>query len=218
MKDALLEPCLFGYWRSSAAYRVRIALNLKAIAASQVPVRLRAGEQKSTDYRALNPAGLVPLWREPDGFTLAQSLAIIEYLDEKFPDPPLLPDDFRQKALCREIAYTIACDIHPAGNLRVLEKLTADYGAGPEARAVWNRHWIAAGFDAIETRLAATAGQHAIGDRISLADICLVPQVYNALRVGLDLAPYPRITAADAAARKLPAFIAAAPEAQADAR
>jgi maleylpyruvate isomerase len=217
MKDALLEPCLFGYWRSSAAYRVRIALNLKAIAASQVPVQLQAGEQKSADYRALNPAGLVPLWRELDGFTLAQSLAIIEYLDEKFPDPPLLPDDFRQKALCREIAYTIACDIHPAGNLRVLEKLTADYGAGPEARAAWNRHWIAAGFDAIETRLAAMAGRHAIGDRISLADICLVPQVYNALRVGLDLAPYPRITAADAAARKLPAFMAAAPEAQADA-
>ena len=217
MKDALLEPCLFGYWRSSAAYRVRIALNLKAIAASQVPVQLQAGEQKSADYRALNPAGLVPLWREPDGFTLAQSLAIIEYLDEKFPDPPLLPDDFRQKALCREIAYTIACDIHPAGNLRVLEKLTADYGAGPEARAAWNRHWIAAGFDAIETRLAAMAGRHAIGDRISLADICLVPQVYNALRVGLDLAPYSRITAADAAARKLPAFMAAAPETQADA-
>ena len=217
MKDALLEPCLFGYWRSSAAYRVRIALNLKAIAAGQVPVQLQAGEQKSADYRALNPAGLVPLWREPDGFILAQSLAIIEYLDEKFPDPPLLPDDFRQKALCREIAYTIACDIHPAGNLRVLEKLTADYGAGPEARAAWNRHWIAAGFDAIETRLAAMAGRHAIGDRISLADICLVPQVYNALRVGLDLAPYSRITAADAAARKLPAFMAAAPEAQADA-
>jgi maleylpyruvate isomerase len=217
MKDALLEPCLFGYWRSSAAYRVRIALNLKAIAASQVAVQLQAGEQKSADYRALNPAGLVPLWRELDGFTLAQSLAIIEYLDEKFPDPPLLPDDFRQKALCREIAYTIACDIHPAGNLRVLEKLTADYGAGPEARAAWKRHWIAAGFDAIETRLAAMAGRHAIGDRISLADICLVPQVYNALRVGLDLAPYPRITAADAAARKLPAFMAAAPEAQADA-
>jgi maleylpyruvate isomerase len=217
MKDALLEPCLFGYWRSSAAYRVRIALNLKAIAASQVPVQLQAGEQKSADYRALNPAGLVPLWREPDGFALAQSLAIIEYLDEKFPDPPLLPDDFRQKALCREIANTIACDIHPAGNLRVLEKLTADYGAGPEARAAWNRHWIAAGFDAIETRLAAMAGRHAIGDRISLADICLVPQVYNALRVGLDLAPYPRITAADAAARKLPAFMAAAPKAQADA-
>jgi maleylpyruvate isomerase len=216
MQDRPLEPCLFGYWRSSAAYRVRIALNLKAVTAKQIPVQLQAGEQKSADYHALNPAGLVPLWREPDGFTLAQSLAIIEYLNEKFPDPPLLPDDFRQKALCREIAYTIACDMHPVGNLRVLEKLTADYGAGMEARASWNRHWIATGFDAIETRLAATAGRHAIGDRISLADICLVPQVYNAHRVGLDLAPYPCIVAADAAARKLSAFAAAAPEAQAD--
>jgi maleylpyruvate isomerase len=216
MQDPLPEPCLFGYWRSSATYRVRIALNLKQIAAKQIRVRLQEGEQKSADYRVLNPAGLVPFWREPDGFTLAQSLAIIEYLDEKFPDPPLLPDDLRQKAICREIAYTIACDIHPVGNLRVLEKLTADYGAGGDARAAWNRHWIATGFDAIEARLAAVAGRHAVGDRISLADICLVPQVYNAHRVGLDLTPYPRIVAADAAARNLPAFRAAAPEAQAD--
>jgi maleylacetoacetate isomerase len=140
----------------------------------------------------------------------------MEYLDEKFPDPPLLPDDLRLKAICREIAYTIACDIHPVGNLRVLEKLTADYGAGMDARATWNRHWMATGFDAIEARLAAVAGRHAVGDRISLADICLVPQVYNAHRVGLDLTPYPRIVAADTAAQNLPAFTAAAPEAQAD--
>ena len=217
MQNILPEPCLFGYWRSSASYRVRIALNLKQIAAKHIPVQLQEGEQKSADYRVLNPAGLVPLWREPDGFTLAQSLAIIEYLDEKFPDPPLLPDDLRLKAICREIAYTIACDIHPVGNLRVLEKLTADYGAGVDARAAWNRHWIATGFDAIEARLATVAGQHAVGDRISLADICLVPQVYNAHRVGLDLTPYPRIVAADTAARNLRAFTAAAPEAQADA-
>ena len=217
MQDPLPEPCLFGYWRSSAAYRVRIALNLKRITAKQIPVQLQKGEQRSANYRALNPAGLVPLWREPDGFTLAQSLAIIEYLDEKFPDPPLLPDDLRQKALCREIAYTIACDVHPAGNLRVLEKLTADYGAGAEACAAWNRHWIAKGFDVIEARLAATAAQHAVGNRISLADICLVPQVYNARRVDLDLTPYPRVVAADAEARKLPAFAAAGPEAQPDA-
>jgi maleylacetoacetate isomerase len=217
MQDSLPEPCLFGYWRSSAAYRVRIALNLKAITAKQIPVHLQAGEQTSADYRALNPAGLVPLWREPDGFTLAQSLAIIEYLDEKFPHPPLLPGDSRQKALCREIAYTIACDIHPVGNLRVLEKLTADYGANLDARAAWNRHWIANGFAGIEARLATAAGRHAVGDGISLADICLVPQVYNARRVGLDLAPYPCILAADTAARNLPAFVAAVPEAQCDA-
>jgi maleylpyruvate isomerase len=215
MQDPVLEPCLFGYWRSSAAYRVRIALNLKAVTARQIPVQLQTGEQKNADYRALNPAGLVPLWQEPDGFTLAQSLAIIEYLNEKFPDPPLLPDDFRQKALAREIAYTIACDIHPVCNLRVLEKLAAEFGAGAEANGAWNRHWIETGFNAIEARLATTAGRHAVGDDISLADICLVPQVYNARqRVGIELTPYPRIVAADAAARKLPAFAAAAPEAQ----
>ena len=216
MQKILPEPCLFGYWRSSATYRVRIALNLKQIAAKQIRVHLQAGEQKTADYRVLNPAGLVPFWREPDGFTLAQSLAIMEYLDEKFPDPPLLPDDLRLKAICREIAYTIACDIHPIDNLRVLEKLTGDYGAGVDARAAWNRYWMATGFDAIEARLAAVAGRHAVGDRISLADICLVPQVYNAHRVGLDLTPYPRIVAADTAARNLLAFTAAAPEAQAD--
>jgi maleylpyruvate isomerase len=192
-------------------------LNLKRITAEQVPVQLQEGKQKSADYRLLNPAGLVPLWSEPDGFTLAQSLAIIEYLDEKFPDPPLLPGDLKHKARCREIAYAIACDIHPVNNLRVLDKLTADYNAGKEARAAWMRHWIATGFDVIETRLAETAGLHSVGERISLADICLVPQVYNARRAGLDLAPYPRIIAADTEARKLPAFAAAAPEAQPDA-
>jgi maleylpyruvate isomerase len=128
-----------------------------------------------------------------------------------------VPGDPRQKALCREIANTIACDIHPLGNLRVLEKLAADYGAGADTREAWNRHWIATGFGAIEARLAAIAGRHAVGDAITLADICLVPQVYNARRAGLDLAPYPRIAAADAAARAQPGFAAAAPEAQPDA-
>jgi maleylpyruvate isomerase len=217
MQDPLPEACLFGYWRSSAAYRVRIALNLKRINAKPVSVQLTLGEQTSDEHRARNPAGLVPVWREADGFTLAQSLAIIDYLDEIYPDPPLLPGDPRQKAICREIAYTIACDIHPIGNLRVLEKLTADYGAGAGARAAWNRHWIGVGFGAIEARLAAIAGRYAVGNQITLADICLVPQVYNARRAGLDLAPYPGIAAADAAAREQPAFAAAAPEAQPDA-
>ena len=217
MQDHLPEPCLFGYWRSSAAYRVRIARNLKRITARQVSVQLQLRKQESDEHRARNPAGLVPVWRDPDGFTLAQSLAIIDYLDEIYPDPPLLPNDSRQKALCREIAYTIACDIHPIGNLRVLEKLTADYGAGAGVRAAWNRHWIGIGFGAIEARLAAIAGRHAVGDQVTLADICLVPQVYNARRFGLDLAPYPRIVAADAVARAQAAFAAAAPEAQPDA-
>jgi maleylpyruvate isomerase len=198
---------------------VRIALNLKRITARQVAVDLQAGEQKGEEHRARNRACVVPVWRDADGFTLAQSLAIIEYLDEIYPDPPLLPNDPRQKALCREIANTIACDIHPIGNLRVLEKLAADYGAGDAARAAWKRHWIGTGtgFGAIEARLAAIAGRHAVGDQITLADICLVPQVYNARRFGLDLAPFPRIVAADAAAREQPAFAAAAPEAQPDA-
>ena len=215
MQDPLPEPCLYGYWRSSATYRVRIALNFKRITARQVSVQLKLGEQTSAEHRARNPAGLVPVWREADGFTLAQSLAIIEYLDEIYPNPPLLPNEPRQKAVAREIAYTIACDIHPLGNLRVLEKLTADYGAGEGARAAWNRHWIGTGFCAIEARLAAIAGRHAVGDEITLADICLVPQVYNARRAGLDLAPYPRIAAADALAREQPAFAQAAPEAAA---
>ncbi len=217
MQDPPPKPCLFGYWRSSAAYRVRIALNLKRITARQVSVQLQLGEQTRDEHRARNPAGLVPVWREADGFTFAQSLAIIDYLDEVHPDPPLLPADPRQKAICREIAYTIACDIHPIGNLRVLEKLTADYGASAFARAAWNRHWIATGFGAIEAHLAAIAGRHAVGDQITLADICLVPQVYNARRVGLDLTPYPTIAAADAVAREQAAFAAAAPEAQPDA-
>jgi maleylpyruvate isomerase len=153
MQDPLPnESSLFGYWRSSAAYRVRIALNLKRVTARQIPVQLQRGEQRSENYRAQNPAGLVPLWREPDGFTLAQSLAIIAYLDEIFPDPPLLPNDPRNRALCREIAFTIACDIHPVGNLRVFEKLAADFGAQPDTHATWNH-------DAIEARLHSTAGR-----------------------------------------------------------
>lgn len=212
----MTTPRLTGYWRSSAAYRVRIALALKGIAAEQAFVDLRTGAQRSEPHRRLNPAGLVPVWEE-DGFTLAQSLAIIAHLDETHPEPPLLPADPRARAFAREIALTIACDIHPVGNLRVLDKLTADFGADTEARVAWNRHFIALGFAAVEARLAETAGRHAVGDAPTIADVCLVPQVYNARRFALDLAPYPRIVAADAAATALPAFAAAAPERQPDA-
>ncbi|WP_026605642.1 maleylacetoacetate isomerase [Methylocapsa acidiphila] len=211
------DPVLYGYWRSSAAYRVRIAVNVKGVAAQYEYVRLREGEQRRKPFLALNPAGLVPAWRDADGFVLGQSLAIIEYIDDVFPEPPLLPSDPRLKAICREIAYGIACDIHPLGNLRVLERLSADFGASAEARAAWCRQWIGRGFAAIEPRLVHFAGRHSIGDQISLADICLVPQVYNARRFGLDLTPFPRIVAADASAREQPAFAAAAPETQPDA-
>ena len=208
---------LIGYFRSSAAYRVRIALNLKGRVAEHVFVHLRKGEQNGPTHRALSPAGLVPVWCEPEGFTLSQSLAIVQYLDEIFPEPPLLPREARLRAIAREIAFSVACDIHPVGNLRVLDKLSSDYGADAEARAAWNRHWIAISFGAIEARLAECAGVYAVGDSPTLADICLTPQVYNARRFALDLKPFPRIVAADAAARAHSAFAAAAPENQPDA-
>ncbi|MEJ1156964.1 maleylacetoacetate isomerase [Prosthecomicrobium sp. N25] len=210
------DPLLIGYWRSSAAYRVRIAVALKGLEPRHAYVHLRKGEQRGADYRARNPAGLVPMW-EDDGLSLAQSLAIIEYLDEKYPGPPLLPERPANRAVAREIALTIACDIHPLGNLRVLDKLTEDFGADAGARAAWIRHWIGIGFAAVEARLAGSAGRHCVGDEAGLADIFLVPQVYNARRWEFDLSPFPRIVAADEAARALPAFVAAAPENQPDA-
>jgi maleylacetoacetate isomerase len=207
---------LYGYFRSSAAYRVRIALAIKGLSPEQVFVHVRKGEQRGEAHRALNAIGLVPVWRE-DGFVLSQSLAIIDYLDEIHPEPPLLPKGAQQRAHAREIALIVACDIHPIANLRVLDKLSADHGADAEARAAWIRHWIEAGFAAIEARLAETAGAYAIGDQPSVADICLVPQVYNARRFALGLEPFPRIVAVDATARAHPAFAAAAPEVQPDA-
>jgi maleylacetoacetate isomerase len=194
---------------------VRIALNLKGLGAVHVPVHLRKAEQRGDAYLSVNPSGLVP-WFTEGGVALGQSLAIIEYLEEAHPTPALLPAGLANRAYAREIAHTIACDIHPIGNLRVLDKLTADYHETAEGRAAWNRHWMAAGFAAIESRLAHTAGAFAVGDAPSLADICIAPQLYNARRFGLDLSPYPRLTQTDATARALPAFIAAAPENQPD--
>lgn len=211
------EPLLIGFFRSSAAYRTRIALNLKGICAQYASVHLRKGEQFSESHRRLNPASLVPVWLESSDFALSQSLAIIEYLDEKYPEPPLLPADRKLRSFAREIALTVACDIHPLGNLRVLEKLTADYGADEDERAAWARYYIAIGFDAIEARLAQTAGRYSIGDAPTIADVCLIPQVANARRFKLDLTPYPKIVAVDAFAREHPAFAAASPEKQPDA-
>ncbi len=211
----MAECTLYGYYRSTAAYRVRIALNLKGLSVTHVPVHLRKGEQRGETYRAINPLGLVP-WFSEDGLALGQSLAIIEYLEEAHPTPALLSKDLARRAYAREIACIIACDIHPVGNLRVLEKLGIDYHEIPEGRAAWNRHWMAAGVTAIEARLTKTAGRFAIGDEPGLADLCIVPQLYNARRFGLDLSLYPRLRAVDEAARALPAFIAAAPENQPD--
>jgi maleylpyruvate isomerase len=211
----MTDPVLYGYWRSTAAYRVRIAANLKGLTLQHAFVHLREGAQRGADHLARNPAGLVPVWQESD-FSLTQSLAIIEYLDELHPEPPLLPGDARRRAIIREIALTIVADVHPIGNLRVLDKISGDFGADADARAAWNRHWVGIGFTAVEARLRQSAGRFAVGDNVSLADLCLTPQLYNARRFGLDLAPFPTILRVEGNARALQAFAAAAPERQSD--
>jgi maleylpyruvate isomerase len=209
------DGVLYGYFRSTAAYRVRIALNLKGLRAEDRFVHLRKGEQTEPAYRKINPAGLVPYWIDED-LELAQSIAIIEYLDETHPEPALLPADSKGRAIVRELALMVAADIHPIGNLRVLNRLTG-MGVDEVTRAAWSRHWIEIGFEAIEARLARLPGPFAFGDQPTLADICIVPQVFNARRFGVDLAPYQRIVAIDAAAAKLDAFAEAEPGRQADA-
>ncbi|WKE64111.1 maleylacetoacetate isomerase [Gallaecimonas kandeliae] len=210
---------LHGYWRSSAAYRVRIALALKGIDYQQVPVHLvkDGGQQHSAGYRALNPAELVPCL-ENEGLALGQSLAILEYLEETQGGPALLPAEPGPRALVRAFCQDIACDIHPLDNLRVLQYLKGEMGVSDEQKDSWYRHWIAVGFAALEQRLAKTAGQYCFGDTLTLADCCLVPQVYNARRFNLDLGPYPTLVAVAERLEALPAFIAAAPENQPDAQ
>jgi len=209
------DAVLYGYFRSSAAYRVRIALGLKGLSAEHRFVHLRKGEQTQPAYRKVNPAGLVPYWIDDD-LELEQSIAIIEYLDETHPQPPLLPPDAKGRAIAREIALAVASDIHPIGNLRVLNRLTG-MGVDEATRAAWSKHWIETGFEAVEARLSHLPGPFALGDQPTLADICIVPQVFNARRFGVDLTPYKRIVAIDAAAAKLDAFAAAEPGRQPDA-
>jgi len=208
---------LHDYYRSSAAYRLRIALNLKGVATERRFVHLRRGEQRAAEYLALNPQGLVPLL-EVGERRLTQSLAIIEYLDEKFPQPPLLPPGPEDRAWVRAIALSIACDIHPLNNTRVLAYLEHDLGIDEARRATWYRHWVSLGFEALERQLAERAtGPFCLGHAPTIADVCLVPQVANARRFDVDLAPYPRIVAIDAACRALAPFAAARPDAQPDA-
>lgn len=214
------ELVLYSYWRSSAAYRVRIALNLKNLPYQIRPVHLvhDGGQQHGEAYRALNPQQLVPTLLHGQR-TLRQSLAIIEYLDEVFADVPLLPADPRARAQARALAQVIACEIHPIGNLRVLQYLGRECGMPEVEREQWSRHWIEEGFAAFEALLAldVTRGRFCCGDEPGLADACLVPQVYNANRWGVDMSVYPTIVAIDAACRELDAFAHAAPEAQPDA-
>jgi maleylacetoacetate isomerase len=211
---------LYDYFRSSAAYRVRIALNLKGITPdARTHVHLRMGSQRAQDYLALNPQGLVPALALDDGRVLTQSLAIIEYLEETHPEPPLLPQDPAERARVRAIALQIACDIHPLDNLRVLNYLIGTMGASREQKDGWYRYWIDVGFEALEKSLArdAATGRFCHGDHPTLADICLVPQIANARRFDIDLSPYPTLIRIEAACNALPAFAEAAPARQPDA-
>lgn len=207
---------LYGYFRSSAAYRVRIALNLKGIAVEHRFVHLRKGEQREADFLKRNPSGLVPFWSD-GAFGLSQSLAIMEYLEDLHPDPPLLPGSAKDRAIIREMALTICADIQPLGNLRVLDKLTSDYGADEAARAAWCRTWIENGFASIERRLATSPGKLCYGDTPTLADVCLVPQMFSARRFGVDLTRFPLIARTDAALAEIEAFQKAQPSRQPDA-
>ena len=209
---------LYSYFRSSAAYRVRVALNLKSLPYEYLPVHLVKGEQRDERYRALNPQALVPLLVD-DGEAITQSMAIIEYLDEKFPDPPLLPPTPEARARVRSIAQVIACDIHPLDNLRVLKYLTGTLGATEDAKNAWYRHWIELGLAAIETRLAADSrtGAFCHGATPTLADICLVPQLANARRYDFSIEAYPTLGRIESHCLALDAFARAAPARQPDA-
>ena len=211
---------LYDYFRSSAAYRVRIGLRLKGLEYESVPVHLirGGGEQLQDAYRAINPSALVPALAE-DGATITQSLAILEYLDEMHPLVPLLPRDAQGRARVRSLALTIACDIHPLNNLRVLRYLVKEAGLSEDAKNAWYVHWVQEGFAALEAHLAGSSdtGRFCHGDTPTLADCVLVPQVFNAVRFNIDMAPYPTIMRIDAACMELPAFIAAHPSQQPDA-
>lgn len=206
----------YTYASSSAAYRTRIALNLKGLKPEERFIHLLkdGGQQHDPSYAAVNPLELIPTLVDGDA-TIAQSIAIIEYLDEVYPDPPLLPKGAAARAHVRQIALTIACDIHPVNNLRVRQYLKRVLHVDDEASATWYRHWIDLGFRAVETMLDA-AGPFACGEQPTLADIVLVPQVANARRFSIPLDAYPRIERADSVARSHPSFAAAAPEKQSD--
>jgi maleylpyruvate isomerase len=211
-----MSATLHGYWRSTASYRVRIALNLKGVAHDQQTHDLRQGEQRADAYLRLNAQGLVPAL-EIDGTVLTQSLAILEWLDEAYPSPPLLPSTPDARAVVRAIASVIASDIHPLNNLRVLNTLRGDFAASETQVQAWIARWIDEGFTALERLVERHGGAFAFGDSPTLADCCLVPQLYSAERFAVDLSPFPRLTAAGERARALPAFAAAHPDRQPDA-
>jgi maleylpyruvate isomerase len=207
---------LYGHAMSSASYRVRIALALKGLKVTSMLVDLRAGEQRLEEFLRINSQGFVPALTLDDGAVLTQSVAIVEYLDEVHPRPPLLPRSPLARARVRALSQAITCDVHPLNNLRVLQYLENELRHDKADRDTWYRHWIELGFDALERSLVrdAATGHFCHGDTPTLADICLVPQVFNARRFSVDLEPYPRIVGIDAACRKLAEFQAAAPDRQ----
>lgn len=209
---------LYGYWRSSASFRVRLALYLKELEFEYHPVHLvkDGGEQHTPEYRKLNPAGLVPTFVD-DKVTLNQSLAIIEYLDERYEQHPLLPSATVDKARARALAYDLACELQPVTNLRVLKYLTGELNCSDEQRNDWIHHWVHQSFTAFEQRLTETAGDYCYGDSVTLADICLLPQVYNAERFKVPLDNYPTLTAVHDRLQELNAVQQARPENQPDA-
>jgi len=209
---------LYTYFRSSAAYRVRIALELKGIAFETVPVDLRPGAHREAPYLAINPQGLVPAL-EDGGVVIGQSLAIIEYLEEAHPQPPLLPRSPLERAQVRSLALAIACDVHPLNNLRVLNYLRSPLGQDESAVDTWYRHWIAQGLRSLEeqARRLSGDGRHLFGTQVTLADLCLVPQMFNANRFKCNVEPFPTLRAICAHLETLPAFARAAPNAQPDA-
>jgi len=210
-----MKPVLYDYHRSSASYRVRIALNLKGVAYTRVPVNLLESEQRAEAYRGRNPQGFVPMLEAGD-LCLTQSLAIIGWLEATWPEPRLLPSDPAEAGHVRALALTIVSDIHPLNNLRVLKRLTA-LGLDQEQRDEWYRHWVSEGFAALEALAAPRSGRFLFGDTLTLADVCLVPQMFNARRFSVPLEDYPTLVRADGAANRIEAFAAAHPDAIASA-
>lgn len=210
---------LYGYWRSSASYRVRIGLNLKGITVNHIAVNLKDGEQLTTDWTMKNPQNLVPVLELDDGILLRQSLPILEYLDAEFSAYPLLPKDPVQKANIRACANIIASEIAPLQNLRVLKKIKSAFGASQEQSAQWARHWIALGFEALETmaRTADRQNDFLFGEKAGLVECVLVPQLYNARRFDVDLTPFSRLLAVEEKCLALSAFQQAHPNQQQDA-
>jgi maleylacetoacetate isomerase len=207
---------LYSFYRASAAYRARIALNLKGLPYDLKPVDLAHGGGADPAYRRLNPQGIVPTMLDGD-VRLTQSLAIMEYLEERYPEPPLLPEDPEGRARVRALALAVACEMHPLNNVRVLNYLVRDLGLSEADKFKWYRHWIAQGLSALEVMVADKAGTYCHGDKPTMADVCLVPQMYNARRYECDIAPYPMLRRIDQACNALPAFRTAHPSRQVDA-